>query len=101
MYIKIDEKIVKIHVLSEKEKVLYFYELCQMAKRNPWRGIEFQKAKEVLEELEDVPFYAEMKQDFEQLTRYREGEVLNPNNEPKVTNWASAMARHYKKINGL
>ncbi|MEG0285639.1 MAG: hypothetical protein RR494_06225 [Vagococcus sp.] len=68
-----------------------------MPKRNPWRGIEFQKAKEVLEELEDVPFYAEMKQDFEQLTRYREIEVLNLANEPKVTNWAGAMARHYKR----
>ena len=101
MYIKIDEKIVKIHVLSDKEKVLYFYELCQMAKRNPWRGIEFQKAKEVLEELEDVTFYAKMKQEFEKLTRYRESEVLNPNNEPKVTNWASAIARHYKKNNEL
>jgi hypothetical protein len=42
-------------------------------------------------------FYSEMKKELEKIKRYREKEVADPANEPMVTDWASAMSRHYRK----
>ena len=97
MFLKVENKIIKAQMLSETELILYFHELCQQAKGNPWRGVEVYTAKEVLEELSGSKFCSEMKKELEKIKRYREKEVADPANEPMVTNWASAMARHYRK----
>ena len=97
MFLKVENKIIKAQMLSETELILYFHKLCQQAKGNPWRGVEFYTAKGVLEELSGSKFCSEMKKELEKIKRYREKEVADPANEPMVTNWASAMARHYRK----
>lgn len=99
MFVKIDNNITEINVLGETELKLYFYELCQMAKGNPWRGIELSKAQRVLEELRGCQGFELLKTDLEDIRLYRENYVADPSKEKMPTNWVEAMGRHYRKNN--
>lgn len=76
---------------------MYFYELCQIAKSNPWRRTEFHQAEDVLEEMKLSPFYLEMKEELRRTDGYREKMLADSTYSPKVNSWASAMAKHHRK----
>lgn len=97
MYVNCDDKIKKVVLkktvlATEKELVQHFQELCQSAISNPWRGVEFAKAQDLLVELTKTISYPELVEQLNKVKIYRELYVAQPTNKRQPTNWVEAIA---------